>query len=576
MFNIRNSRLCCLLATLILCYSSPLYAQTDLALNKTATASTAALPASNAVDGNGATRWGSNAVDPSWLLVDLGSKQSLGSVVIDWEAANAATYKIEGSNDNKKWTVLASRTGGAYGNRTDVVSVSGSYRYVRMYGTARTSGYGYSIWSFKVYGASSGTSSAATSKASSSKANSSIAVTSSQPSSTPATGSGHTIASSNSVRFYVNNATWADLHYTINGGAQQNIRMAYSNSANTYTLSAIPNGAIVRYFFTIANNSGGAYDTSWVQFTCCSSSGTSSTPSSTATNSSRSSTASASGSLPTAYSGYTGIYSGFTLKLDERFDSLNTNIWAKGDGAVGHEAMCRFTANGVQVSNGLLELAVRQEFVPASWSNNHQAWKGDYYYSCGELRTVPSKRIKYGRIEARMKAPQRSVATGYIGSLFTYVHEGSPREWEEIDVELEGGRPDKMQANLIYGVNVPDWNSTRQWGAWEHKLDTAPVDEWRVFAFEWTPTAMRWYVDGVLVKTLDQDWLDCNPSCVYPQVMYTPVPNNLTDLMMNFWIPNDSIQDAFGGNKYGNRYPMVMQYDWVRIYSLDSNPLQNW
>lgn len=553
-----------LAAILVLCCSGKSYAQTDLALNKTATASTAGLPASYAVDGNGGTRWGSSAVDPSWLMVDLGSNQSLGSVVIDWEAANAASYRVEGSTNASTWVTLATKTGGTFGNRTDTMAVSGSYRYVRMYGTARTSGYGYSIWSFKVFGATTTTSS-----------------------STPAaTGSsGHTLLTSNSIRLYANNANWADVHYTINGGAQQNIRMTHnSDNSNTYTLSSLPGGAVVRYFFTIANSSGGANDTSWVQFTCCSG-GTTSTPtsslasssrSSVATSSARSSSSTASGNLPTAYSGYTGVYSGFTLKLDERFDSLNTNVWAKGDGAVGSESICRFTSNGVQISNGLLELVVRKEFVPASWSNNHQGWKGDYSYSCGELRTVPSKRIKYGRFEARMKAPSRSVATGYIGSLFTYVHEGSPREWEEIDIELEGGRPDKMQANLIYGVNVADWNGTRQWGAWEHKIDTAPVDQWRVFAFEWTPTAMRWYVDGVLVKTLDQDWLDCYPSCVSPQVSYTPVPDNLTDLMMNFWIPNDSVQDNFGGNRYGNVYPMTMQYDWVRIYSYDAAPLQNW
>ena len=280
--------------------------------------------------------------------------------------------------------------------------------------------------------------------------------------------------------------------------------------------------------------------------------------------------------LPTAYSGYTGAYPGFTLKLDERFDSFNTAIWAKGDGAVGGESMCRFQPQDVQVVNGNLELVVRNEYVPGSYSYDHQAEMGPYNYSCGELRTAPSKRIKYGRIETRMKAPSRTLATGYISSLFTYKNEGSPREWEEIDVELEGSRPDKFQANLIYGVNVADWSGTRQWGAWEHKIDIAPADQWRVYAIEWTPTGMKWFVDGVLVKTLNQDWLDCNPSCIAPQVMYTPVPNDLTDLMMNFWIPNDGIQDAFGGNKAGNIYPMTTQYDWVRIYSLDSNPLTNW
>ena len=280
--------------------------------------------------------------------------------------------------------------------------------------------------------------------------------------------------------------------------------------------------------------------------------------------------------LPVAYPGYTGSYSGFTLKLDDRFDGFDSSVWARGDGAVGGESMCRFQAQGVETSDGKLNLIVRKEYTPASWSNDHQSWKGAYGYSCGEIRTLPSKRIKYGRIETRMKAPQRASASGYISSLFTYVNEGSPREWEEIDIELEGGRPDKFQANLIYGWDAPDWNTTRNWGAWEHKINTGPVDDWRVFAIEWTPSAIKWFVDGALVKTLDQDYIDCNPSCIWPQRYATPIPDNLTELMMNFWIPNDYIQNNFGGNKSNNVYPMTTQYDWIRIYQYDAHPLANW
>ncbi len=388
---------------------------------------------------------------------------------------------------------------------------------------------------------------------------------------------GHTVLSGSSVRFYVNASAWADVHYTIGSGGQQNFQMVHNaDNTNTFTLSAIPAGAVVKYFFTMANTSGLAVDTALAQFNCCAVVAASSKPASSKPASSKPASSAAATGLPVAYAGYTGVYAGYTLKLDERFNALNTNVWSKGDGAVGNESMCRFTPQGVQVVNGNLELVIRNEYVPGSWSVNHNAEKGAYNYSCGELRTLTSKRIKYGRIETRMKAPARAVAKGYIASLFTYVHEGAPREWEEIDVELEGGRPDKFQANLIYGVNVPDWNATRQWGAWEHKIDIAPADAWRVYAIEWTPTVMRWYVDGVLVKTLNSDWMDCNPSCVAPQIMVTPVPNNLTDLMMNFWIPNDAVQDFFGGNKAGNVYPMKTQYDWVRIYSLNTNPLANW
>jgi beta-glucanase (GH16 family) len=280
--------------------------------------------------------------------------------------------------------------------------------------------------------------------------------------------------------------------------------------------------------------------------------------------------------LPTAYAGYKGIYSDFTLVLDERFDFFDKQIWEIGDGAVGGEAACRFQPQGVQVKDGLLNLIIRQEPIASGWSNDHQMDKSAYEFSCGELRTAEHKKIRYGRYETRMKAPDRAVASGYISSVFTYKNEGVPREWEEIDVELEGGRPDKFQANLIYGKNTWQWWATREWGAWEHKINIAPADEWRVYAIEWMPTEINWYVDGVLTKSLKQDDLDCVPSCIAPQIYPTPIPDNLSQLMINFWIPKDEIQNDFGGNKNRNIYPMYTQYDWIRFYQLDAEPLTQW
>ena len=130
-----------LICTMLLFTSTELYAQTNLALNKVAAASTATQPAANAVDNNAGTRWESApAVDPSWLSVDLGAQYALTSVVIDWEAANAANYIVQGSTNGSGWNDLSTRTGGTFGNRTDTVNVAGNYRYVRIYGTARSPG----------------------------------------------------------------------------------------------------------------------------------------------------------------------------------------------------------------------------------------------------------------------------------------------------------------------------------------------------------------------------------------------------------------------------------------------------
>ncbi|MFT4767631.1 MAG: endo-1,3-1,4-beta-glycanase ExoK [Glaciecola sp.] len=283
--------------------------------------------------------------------------------------------------------------------------------------------------------------------------------------------------------------------------------------------------------------------------------------------------------LPQAYPDYTGSYAGFSLVLDERFDTFDDAVWAKGDGAVGKESMCRFQDLGVQINHGTLELLIDEHHVPGGWSQNHQEIKEAYDFVCGEVRTRSELRMRYGRIETRMQAPDRRTASGYISSLFTYVNEGNEqfdREWEEIDIELEGGRPDKFQANLIYGLNTISWLETRRFGAWEDKIDVGPVDSWRVFAIEWLPDRINWYVDGERVKSLTADDLDCDPACVDPQRRPTPIPDQFTDVMMNFWIPNDDIQDVFGGNKRGNRYPMRARYDWLRIYQYDAEPLENW
>jgi len=127
---------------------------TNVALNQPTTASSvqsASFPASAATDGNTGTRWSSAFSDPQWLQVDLGSVQSICQVVLDWETAYATAFQIQVSSDGTNWTTIYSTTSGTGGTQT--LSVSGSGRYIRMYGTARATQYGYSLWEFQVFAA---------------------------------------------------------------------------------------------------------------------------------------------------------------------------------------------------------------------------------------------------------------------------------------------------------------------------------------------------------------------------------------------------------------------------------------
>ncbi|MFW3462522.1 discoidin domain-containing protein [Streptomyces microflavus] len=104
-------------------------AEVLLSQGKPATSSSTEGPfsARSAVDGDPGTRWSSAFADPQWTA-----------------------FKIEVSSDAERWTVVHRTAAGTGG--TQDLAVSGTGRYVRMYGTQRATAYGYSLWEFQVHG----------------------------------------------------------------------------------------------------------------------------------------------------------------------------------------------------------------------------------------------------------------------------------------------------------------------------------------------------------------------------------------------------------------------------------------
>ncbi len=148
-----------LLATLVLAVTgSPARAAgTLLSQGKPVTASSvenAGTPASAAVDGNAGTRWSSSASDPQWIQVDLGATATISQVVLSWEAAYGKAYQLQTSADGTTWTTVYATTTATGG--TETLNVTGTGRYVRMNGTQRATGYGYSLWEFQVFTGTSG------------------------------------------------------------------------------------------------------------------------------------------------------------------------------------------------------------------------------------------------------------------------------------------------------------------------------------------------------------------------------------------------------------------------------------
>ena len=122
----------------------------------------------NAFDSDITSRWESTQkVDPQWIYVNLGSVCTVHTILLDWENAGGKDYLIQVSTTDTSdaaWSTIKSVTGNTV--TQSYLTYSGfnaPARYVRIYGTVRTSGtgnngYGYSIYDCQVIGLSGVTS----------------------------------------------------------------------------------------------------------------------------------------------------------------------------------------------------------------------------------------------------------------------------------------------------------------------------------------------------------------------------------------------------------------------------------
>jgi len=124
----------------------------NLALGAQATASSVegrAWVAANAVDGDLESRWSSQFSDPQWFMVDLGKRWEVSTILLHWENAHATAYRVEVSTDGRQWKQVYSTADGQGGDVTVQVPKL-PVQQVRMYGTKRSTDYGFSLLDVEV------------------------------------------------------------------------------------------------------------------------------------------------------------------------------------------------------------------------------------------------------------------------------------------------------------------------------------------------------------------------------------------------------------------------------------------
>jgi hypothetical protein len=130
------------------------YEEPNIALNKPVAVSSTdggTNIGSNAVDGDGATRWTSEATDNEWIYVDFEGVYHVSNVKISWESAYASHYEIQVSEDATNWETVKivadnSNAENAYYN------LDAYGRYLRIKGNQRGTTQGYSIYEIVVNG----------------------------------------------------------------------------------------------------------------------------------------------------------------------------------------------------------------------------------------------------------------------------------------------------------------------------------------------------------------------------------------------------------------------------------------
>lgn len=191
-----------------------------------------------------------------------------------------------------------------------------------------------------------------------------------------------------------------------------------------------------------------------------------------------------------------------------------------------------FTGGYDPVTHVLARWDVDSEWMAASYRLGNVAYSSDGLhlttrispsdiadYTSGEFQR--SGFYGYGRYEVIMKA---SNAPGVISSFFVYAGEDMGDPHDEIDFELLGRTPRQVHLNFFSkgATSAADIDLPFDASADEH-----------LYAFEWSPSAIIWYVDGVEVRRVVGG----------PGVR---IPTTTGRVMANVWAANRTVAEWAG------------------------------
>ena len=250
-----------------------------------------------------------------------------------------------------------------------------------------------------------------------------------------------------------------------------------------------------------------------------------------------------------------GGASGWTLVWSDEFDgpdgsSVDLTKWSpqRGGDGWGNQEREYYTsdiANAVQQGGNLVITAA------TAGASGQTCWYGQCQYTSARLQTLGLFEQAYGRIEARIQIPR---GQGMWPAFWMLGNDISGVGWPacgEIDImENIGREPDTVHGSM-HGPGYSAGNAPTASFALPNGASFA--DDFHLFAIEWEPDVVRFYVDDTLYETQTSSDLPAGTTWVFDHPFF---------LLLNV---------AVGGSWPGDPdattvFPQTMLVDYVRVY----------
>lgn len=229
----------------------------------------------------------------------------------------------------------------------------------------------------------------------------------------------------------------------------------------------------------------------------------------------------------------------FKLLFRDDFDTLDTSRWTLMTHSwPGNLAL--FSEESATVEDGHLNVTLLEAPEGTTSDGGEKSFLG------AEVRSVDT--LTYGRVRARVRFASGSAV---VSSLVTIYTPWPADNWNELDVEILGQDPSRVQFNaMVYTGKLPATTTpvspTQDPLLVDIGFDTSA--DFHEYMIEWTPDGAWFWVDDVLQRTWTKN------------IELMNLPQNV---LLTIWA-SDSV--AWAGPVTNETVGAVATYDWVELY----------